>query len=110
MSKIATVERLLLKGRSHAPHQRLQISRHRGKTAQPDKRDQEVRMTAINLSKQLYRPNLIYRSTGVTLTHLTYGEVQQSLFEEVKPHDDKLSHLVDELEAKFGKGIVKTGV
>jgi hypothetical protein len=36
--------------------------------------------------------------------------VQQSLFEEIKPHDDKLSHLVDELEAKFGRGIVKTGV
>ena len=72
--------------------------------------DQEVRMSAINLLKQLYRPNLIYRSTGVTLIHLTYGEVQQSLFEEIKPHDDKLSHLVDELEAKFGRGIVKTGV
>ena len=75
----------------------------------PTNGDQEVRMAAINLLKQLYRLNLIYRSTGVTLTHLTYGEVQQSLFEEVKPHDDKLSHLVDELEAKFGKGIVKTG-
>ena len=76
----------------------------------PTNGDQEVRMTAINLLKQLYRPNLIYRSTGVTLKNLTYGEVQQSLFEETKPHDDKLSHLVDELEAKFGKGIVKTGV
>ena len=42
--------------------------------------------------------------------HLSYGEIQQSLFEEIKPHDDKLSHLVDELEAKFGKGIVKTRV
>lgn len=80
------------------------------KLPNPTNGDQEVRMTAMSLLKQLYRPNLIYRSTGVTLTHLTYGEVQQSLFEEVKPHDDKLSHRVDELEAKFGKGIVKTGV
>lgn len=76
----------------------------------PTNGDQEVRMTAVNLLKQLYRPNLVYRSTGVTLKNLIYGEVQQSLFEETKPHDDKLSHLVDELEAKFGKGIVKTGV
>ena len=80
------------------------------KLPNPTNGDQEVRMTASALLKQLYRPNLIYRSTGVTLMHLTYGEVQQSLFEEIKPHDDKLSHLVDELEAKFGKGIVKTGV
>ena len=80
------------------------------KLPNPTNGDQEVRTTAMRLLKQLYRPNLIYRSTGVTLTHLTYGEVQQSLFEEIKPHDDKLSHLVDELEAKFGKGIVKTGV
>jgi hypothetical protein len=80
------------------------------KLPNPTNGDQEVRMTAMSLLKQLYRPNLIYRSTGVTLKNLTYGEVQQSLFEEIKPHDDKLSHLVDELEAKFGRGIVKTGV
>lgn len=77
----------------------------------PTNGDQEVRMTSVRLLKSLYRPNLIYRSTGVTLKNLTYGnQVQQSLFEETKPHDDKLSHLVDELEAKFGKGIIKTGV
>ena len=80
------------------------------KLENPTNGDQEVRMTAVRLLKALYRPNLIYRSTGVTLKNLSYGEVQQSLFEEIKPHDDKLSHLVDELEAKFGKGIVKTGV
>jgi len=50
-------------------------------------------------------------STGVTLKDLTYGnQIQQSLFEEIKPHDDKLSHLVDELEAKYDRGIVKTGM
>lgn len=38
-----------------------------------------------------------------------HEQVQQSLFEETKPHDDKLSHLVDELEAKLGKDIIKTG-
>ncbi len=80
------------------------------KLENPTNGDQEVRMTSLRLLKALYRPNLIYRSTGVTLKNLSYGEVQQSLFEEIKPHDDKLSHLVDELEAKFGKGIIKTGV
>ena len=80
------------------------------KLPNPTNGDQEVRIAASRLLKSLYRPNLIYRSTGVTLKYLSYGEVQQSLFEETKPHDDKLSHLVDELEAKFGKGIVKTGM
>lgn len=75
-----------------------------------DNGNHEVRITAVRLLKSLYRPNLICRSTGVTLKYLSYGEVQQSLFEETKPHDDKLSHLVDELEAKFGKGIIKTGM
>lgn len=80
------------------------------KLPNPTNGDQEVRIAASRLLKSLYRPNFIYRSTGVTLKYLSYGEVQQSLFEETKPHDDKLSHLVDELEAKFGKGIVKTGM
>ena len=80
------------------------------KLANPTNSDQEVRATAVRLLKSLYRPNLLYRSTGVTLKNLTYGEVQQSLFEETKPHDDKLSHLVDELEAKYGRGIIKAGM
>jgi nucleotidyltransferase/DNA polymerase involved in DNA repair len=76
----------------------------------PTNGDQEVRMTAVRLLKSLYRPNLIYRATGITLKNLSYGEIQQSLFEEIKPHDDKLSHLVDELEAKYGRGIIKAGM
>ena len=81
------------------------------KLPNPTNGDQEVRSAATRLLKSLYKPNLIYRSTGVTLKDLTYGnQIQQSLFEEIKPHDDKLSHLVDELEAKYGKGIVKTGM
>ena len=80
------------------------------KLSNPINGDQEVRNVSVRLLKSLYRPNLIYRSTGVTLKNLSYGETQQSLFEETKPHDDKLSHLVDELEAKFGKGIIKAGL
>jgi hypothetical protein len=80
------------------------------KLENPTNGDQEVRMTAVRLLKSLYRPNLIYRATGITLKDLSYGEIQQSLFEEIKPHDDKLSHLVDELEAKYGRGIIKAGM
>lgn len=81
------------------------------KLANPTNSDQEVREVASRLLKSLYKPNLIYRSTGVTLKNLAYGnQIQQSLFEETKPHDDKLSHLVDELEAKYGRGIIKAGM
>lgn len=81
------------------------------KLANPTNSDQEVREVASRLLKSLYKPNLIYRSTGVTLKNLAYGnQLQQSLFEETKPHDDKLSHLVDELEAKYGRGIIKAGM
>ena len=72
--------------------------------------DFEVREAAQKLLNALYRPDTLYRSTGVTLKYLTYGEeVQQSLFETLKHNDDKLSHIIDDLEAKFGRGIVKTG-
>jgi len=80
------------------------------KLPNPTNSDFEIREAAQKVLTALYRPNLIYRSTGITLSRLAYGaEIQQSLFEETKPHDDKLSHLVDELEAKFGRGIIKTG-
>ena len=80
------------------------------KLSNPTNGDQEVRNVAVRLLKQLYRPNLQYRSTGITLKNLTYNQIQQSLFEEVKPHDDKLSRIVDKLEAKFGHEIVKAGM
>lgn len=77
----------------------------------PTNGNQDVRIKAMQLLKEIYKPDLIYRSTGITLKNLTYGKyIQQSLFDEIKPHDDKLSHLVDELEAKYGKGIIKTGM
>ena len=80
------------------------------KLPNPTNGDQEIRVAAVKLLKQLYKPNLLYRSTGITLKNWTYDQIQHSLFEEIKPHDDKLSRIVDELEAKFGRGIVKAGM
>lgn len=72
--------------------------------------DSEVRQAAQKLLNALYRSGVLYRATGITLKNLTYGEeIQQSLFETLKHNDDKLSHVIDDLEAKFGRGIVKTG-
>ena len=77
----------------------------------PTNSDREVRNLSIQLLKSIYNPNLLYRSAGITLKNLTYGQqVQQTLFDTLTPHDDKLSHLVDELEAKYGRGIIKAGM
>lgn len=81
-----------------------------GKFENPTNSNFEIRALAQQLLKNIYNPNFIYRSTGITLKQLTYGkQIQQSLFDNIKPHDDKLSHIIDELEYKFGQGIVKTG-
>ncbi len=70
-----------------------------------------LRKQANLLLNQLYRPKLLYRSIGVELRHLTYNnETQQSLFDNFKQDDDKLSRILDDLEQKFGKDIVKIGL
>ncbi len=58
----------------------------------------------------LYRKGILYRSMGVTLKNLQFGkEIQLSLFDSPKVEDDKISHLIDELENKFGKNAIKLG-
>lgn len=70
----------------------------------------EIAKTALPLLRSLYRPHEIYRSCGISLEELDYN-YQPSLFETSAPtqQDSKLSHALDELEAKFGQDIVKTG-
>lgn len=70
----------------------------------------QLRKQALTLLNRLYRPNSLYRSVGIELRQLTYNfETQQSLFENLKQNDDKLSRILDDLEQKFGKDIVKLG-
>ena len=73
--------------------------------------DFALRYIARNLLNQLYRPKLLYRSVGVELRKLSYNEeIQQSLFETLRHDDDKLSRILDDLEEKFGKDVVKLGM
>ena len=58
----------------------------------------------------IYQKGVLYRSLGVTLKNLQYGKsAQLSLFDTPKVEDDKISHLIDELETKFGKNVIKFG-
>ena len=73
--------------------------------------DFTLRDIAGKLLNQLYRPKSLYRSVGVELRKLSYNEeIQQSLFETLRHDDDKLSHILDDLEEKFGKDVVKLGL
>jgi len=73
--------------------------------------DFDITTSAQKLLQTIYRPNLVYRSVGITLKHLCYGkQVQQSLFEQTTPYDDKLLRVLDELDNKFGQGKVKIGM
>ena len=72
--------------------------------------EQRILRKAHELIKKLYRPRTLYRSTGITLKNLVYGkEQQQSLFEKTEREDDKMSHIIDDLEKKFGKQVIKLG-
>ncbi len=71
----------------------------------------KLREKAFELLKQLYKSKTIYRSIGVDLRKLSFNEeIQQSLFENLSQNNDKLSRILDDLEQKFGKDIVKMGL
>lgn len=80
------------------------------KLEKPTNSEKTLRDAAHKLLDQLYHRGVLYRATGITLMDLTIGKKQQfSLFESLEPEDDKLSRVIDQLENKFGSGIIKIG-
>ena len=72
--------------------------------------EMEITPPALRLLTQLFTPAVVWRSTGITLTGLVYGEREQlDLFQPAKKSDDRLGSILDELEKKFGKNIVHLG-
>ena len=70
----------------------------------------EITPPALRLLTQLFTPAVVWRSTGITLTGLVYGEREQlDLFQPAKKSDDRLGSILDELVEKFGKNIVHLG-
>ncbi|MDO4162301.1 MAG: hypothetical protein Q4D80_04790 [Pseudomonadota bacterium] len=83
----------------------------RVKLPQPTNSEREIFTAARNLLPKIYLPNILYRSSGVILENLqSYRDFQPSLFAEPEYTDDKISRVLDELEQKFGKDIVKNGL
>jgi len=80
------------------------------KLSKPTNSERTLRSAARKLLNELYEKGTIYRATGITLSDLTIGKTRQiSLFGELDPEDDKISRLIDNLEEKFGAGIIKIG-
>ncbi len=68
-------------------------------------------MRAIEVSfKEIFRPNIQYRSSGVTLAGLTSG-VQNDLFGEVVKSEksQKVFKVVDKIDKRFGAGTIMLG-
>lgn len=72
----------------------------------------EISNIAIKLLAEIYDPNILYRSTGVTLEKIgEQGSEQLSLYTDNTDIEKKakLAQCFDKLESKFGKNIIKTG-
>ncbi|MBR6721848.1 hypothetical protein IKL64_00155 [bacterium] len=72
----------------------------------------EISNIAIKLLEEIYDPNILYRSTGVTLEKIgEQGSEQLSLYADNTDIEKKakLAQCFDKLESKFGKNIIKTG-
>lgn len=72
----------------------------------------EISNLAINLLKEIYNPNILYRSTGVILDKIgEQGTEQLSLYSDntIETKKKNLAKCFDKLESKFGKNIVQIG-
>jgi len=71
----------------------------------------DISKIAFEVFEKIYNSNLLYRSTGVFFSNLSNADIiQGNLFDvENSEKSDKLSASIDKIEAKFGKGSIKTG-
>lgn len=72
----------------------------------------EISKIAIQLLEQIFNPSILYRATGVVLEKIgEEGTEQLSLYNNlgVDKRKEKLARCFDNLEAKFGRNIIKTG-
>ena len=72
----------------------------------------EISNIAIKLLEEIYDPDILYRSTGVTLEKIgEQGSEQLSLYTDNTEIEKKakLAKCFDKLESRFGKNIIKTG-
>lgn len=70
--------------------------------------EDEIFSALLLLLNELYDVCQTYRSIGVMLESLSYGN-QSDLFQNTVYHDSALDKALDEIESKYGKGAIKRG-
>ncbi len=78
----------------------------------PEDFELEISKIAINLLKEIYNPDVLYRAVGVVLSKIgEQGTQQLSLYADTDKENKKkkLSQCVDKLEKRMGRNIVKIG-
>ena len=70
----------------------------------------EIQKTVFELFEKIYKPEIIYRSTGVYLSDFEpEHEKQLSLLNPNGERNNKLAKCIDNIELKFGKNSIRTG-
>ncbi len=70
----------------------------------------DITPLALTLLQKMFSPFIIWRSVGITLTNLSYGNQEQpDLFGPQKQSNPQLGKVLDELEERFGKDVIHLG-
>ena len=70
----------------------------------------EIQKTVLELFEKIYKPEIVYRSTGVYLSDFEpEHEKQLSLLNPNGERNNKLAKCIDNIELKFGKNSIRTG-
>ena len=72
----------------------------------------EISKAAIELLKEIYNPNILYRATGIVLEKIGEQDIEQlSLYSDREAYEkkQKLTQCFDKLEKRFKKNIIKIG-
>ena len=76
----------------------------------PTNQETDIIPIALKALDCIFTQSTVWRSVGISLLNLDYAcTLQHDLFIEDKVCDDKLGFILDELEDKYGKGVIKFG-
>lgn len=72
----------------------------------------EITDAALRIVDEIYRPGIMYKKSGVILSHIVSGTVQQVLFDPVPDREARvvLSETIDSMNHKYGLKTVRLAV
>ena len=72
----------------------------------------EITGAALKIVDEIYRPGIMYKKSGVILSHIVDGTVQRLLFDPVRNREERmiLSETIDSMNHKYGLKTVRLAV